>query len=125
MARRLDERMLQRLADALTERFGQPINARPGRILTCESCDGMMQIDEDTCSQCGMMDRRMPEGAGPARHPGHADSCTCPDCSRPEQPAVDEVAPPGREKQVRALKKKRDVDNPFAVAWASYDKSSG
>ena len=32
-----------------------------------------------------------------------------------------EVAPPGREKQVRALKGK--VDNPYAVAWASYNKS--
>ena len=34
-----------------------------------------------------------------------------------------EVAPPGREKQVRALKGK--VDNPYAVAWASYNKSAG
>lgn len=35
-----------------------------------------------------------------------------------------EVAPPGREKQVKALKK-TDVTNPFAVAWASYNKSQG
>ena len=34
-----------------------------------------------------------------------------------------EVAPPGREKQVRALKGK--VDNPYAVAWSSYNKSKG
>lgn len=34
---------------------------------------------------------------------------------------MDEVAPPGREKQVKALKGK--VDNPYAVAWASYNKS--
>lgn len=33
---------------------------------------------------------------------------------------MDEVAPPGREKQVKALKGK--VDNPYAVAWASYNK---
>jgi len=32
-----------------------------------------------------------------------------------------EEAPPGREKQVKALKGK--VDNPYAVAWASYNKS--
>ena len=32
-----------------------------------------------------------------------------------------EDAPPGREKQVKALKGK--VDNPYAVAWASYNKS--
>jgi|TARA_Y100000310_G_scaffold338953_1_gene430109 phage-related protein len=34
---------------------------------------------------------------------------------------ANEVAPPGREKQVKALKGK--VDNPYAVAWASYNKS--
>ena len=34
---------------------------------------------------------------------------------------VNEKAPPGREKQVKALKGK--VDNPYAVAWASYNKS--
>ena len=39
-----------------------------------------------------------------------------------EKPAT-EVAPPGREKQVKALKGK--VDNPYAVAWASYNKSKG
>ena len=34
---------------------------------------------------------------------------------------ANEKAPPGREKQVKALKGK--VDNPYAVAWASYNKS--
>ena len=34
---------------------------------------------------------------------------------------IKEEAPPGREKQVKALKGK--VDNPYAVAWASYNKS--
>lgn len=33
---------------------------------------------------------------------------------------LDEVAPPGREEQVKALKGK--VNNPWAVAWASYNK---
>ena len=37
--------------------------------------------------------------------------------------AQSEVAPPGREHQVKALKGK--VDNPYAVAWASYNKSKG
>ncbi len=35
----------------------------------------------------------------------------------------DEVAPPGREKQVRALKKKPGVENPYAVAWSQYNQS--
>ena len=33
---------------------------------------------------------------------------------------LQEEAPPGREVQVKALKGK--VDNPYAVAWASYNK---
>jgi hypothetical protein len=35
----------------------------------------------------------------------------------------DEVAPPGREEQVKKLKRKGNIDNPFAVSWASYNKS--
>ena len=36
---------------------------------------------------------------------------------------LDEVAPPGREKQVKALKKVPGISNPWAVSWASYRKS--
>ena len=36
-----------------------------------------------------------------------------------------EATPPGREKQVKALKKVPGIDNPYAIAWASYDKSKG
>lgn len=35
---------------------------------------------------------------------------------------VAEVAPPGREDQVKALKGK--VDNPYAVAWAQHNKQN-
>lgn len=34
-----------------------------------------------------------------------------------------EVAPPGREKQVKELKKKFPKSSAFAIAWASYNKS--
>ncbi len=36
--------------------------------------------------------------------------------------AEDEKAPPGGEDVVKALKKKSDVDEPYAVAWSMYDK---
>jgi hypothetical protein len=36
---------------------------------------------------------------------------------------IAEVTPPGREKQVKALKKVPGIDNPWAVSWASYNKS--
>lgn len=34
-----------------------------------------------------------------------------------------DVSPPGREAQVEALSEKPGVDNPYAVAWASYNES--
>jgi hypothetical protein len=33
-----------------------------------------------------------------------------------------EKAPPGREEQVKALKKVPGVDNPYAVSWSQYNK---
>ncbi len=36
--------------------------------------------------------------------------------------AIAEVTPPGREEQVKALKKVPGIDNPWAVSWASYNK---
>jgi len=40
---------------------------------------------------------------------------------------MQEVAPPGREKQVRKLKKKfpKGSNSPFRIAWSSYNKSKG
>lgn len=32
--------------------------------------------------------------------------------------AIDEITPPGYEKVVRALKKDKNVNNPWAVAWS-------
>ena len=43
--------------------------------------------------------------------------------TREETEQMDEVAPPGREKQVKALKKVPGISNPWAVSWASYRKS--
>lgn len=34
----------------------------------------------------------------------------------------DEVAPPGGEKLVKALKKQKGVKNPWAIAWSKYNK---
>lgn len=45
-----------------------------------------------------------------------------PEAVSEEVEQMDEVSPPGREKQVKALKK-TGVKNPWAVAWASYNKS--
>lgn len=70
----------------------------------CAGC-GMMPIDgscgcdhsEDACQTCGM------KGGGC----GHE---------------VTEVAPEGGEHVVKALKKKKDIDNPWALAWSMKNK---
>ena len=39
---------------------------------------------------------------------------------------ISEVAPPGKEKVVKALKKKFDDPSaPYAIAWAQYNKEKG
>lgn len=35
---------------------------------------------------------------------------------------IDEVAPPGMEDTVKKLKKDKNVDNPWAVAWSIHNK---
>lgn len=66
--------------------------------ITCEACGGMLNCDEDTCTECGMMSTKVSEQD------------------------LNQVAPPGMEKVVKALKKKGDVENPWAVAWSMYNK---
>lgn len=212
MKRRLNEGHVKQIFAVLLERFGEPIGKAtdtgpgvpdergghahkgedPGNYgwggPTCNQCGSMMGLEEDVCSECGMMG----EGIQGGRHPGHAASCTCPDCSRPdltgdganaevdemklgisgkrakdldetegtdavdppacrdcgrgmvkaqddtwhckgckgatsyehvlEDDDLDQKAPPGGEKVVKALKKQKDVKNPWAVAWSMKDK---
>ena len=79
---------------------GDPtVSAEP---VVCPGCsmmpiDGSCGCSKDTCEVCGM------KGDGC----GHT---------------VGEVAPPGKEKMVKALKKRKDIDNPWAVAWAAHNK---
>ena len=43
----------------------------------------------------------------------------------PDDKALNEKAPPGMEDVVLKLKKRKDVKNPYAVAWAMYNKKKG
>ena len=40
----------------------------------------------------------------------------------PVRNQADEVSPPGFSGTVRALKKHKEVDNPFALGWSMYNK---
>lgn len=73
----------------------------------------MFEMESQVCEKCGEL----------------MESCKC---------EVEEVAPPGREKQVKGIKKhmkkgdipktyvdktgKRKESNPWALAWAQYNK---
>lgn len=41
------------------------------------------------------------------------------------EPELQEIAPPGMEHVVKALKNKKGVDNPYKVAWSMYNKKHG
>lgn len=56
------------------------------------------------------------------RHSFHSSDVSYNDYAD-EDDDLNEVAPSGREKQVKALKKVPGITNPYAVAWASYNKS--
>lgn len=127
---------------ALLERFGEPIGDLPG------DHDGVPDERDGAgpacCDQCGMMptfegdhtcpmDETVTSGEPPVCHCGGErfskapdGMLRCKDCGREMMvDDLDEVAPPGEEKQVRALKKQPGVRNPYAVAWSRYDKKHG
>jgi len=100
------------------------------KSLLCHDCGATFKIDgtlikeavDDTYNdnvmcKCGSENiRDMPDG-----------TMACKDCHRTwmpvdDPPSVDEVSPPGGEKVVKALKKNKDVDNPWAVAWSMKNK---
>lgn len=94
MKNTLSEAAVTKVYRTLLERFGEPLQATVAEsVSTCSQCGGMMSLDEATCSSCGSM----------------------PD-------SLDQSTPPGGEKVVRALKKDKDVENPWAVAWSMKDK---
>lgn len=96
MLRSLDDTMALMLSRSLNERFGEPLvglRLHESAGMTCPGCGGLMEVTGDTCTQCGLM-----------------------------QAALDQAAPPGRERQVKALKRKKGVKNPWAIAWASYNE---
>ena len=114
---------------------------------TCDQCGGMMGLDEDTCTSCGSMKlgleedqlhqaskkkakKSKPKAGDFTRRDRDLDARNYAKYGSPsgwgkkeKDDGLDEVTPPGREKQVKALKKDKKVKNPWAVAWSSYNKA--
>jgi hypothetical protein len=84
---------------ALIERFGEPI----GKV---HATVGIPDERGDVCSVCG----------GPAMPGGVCEICEGED-------DMDEVAPPGWEGTVKAMKKHpTKIDNPWALSWSMRNK---
>lgn len=110
----------------LQERFGDPIGSYAG-----DAPVGVRGIDEDVCPACGMMFVQdacgcMSEGSSePCAECGMMEvggACGCTHEGPVEESDIGEVAPPGYEKVVKALKKEPGVENPWAVAWSMKKK---
>ena len=97
------------LCKMLLERFGEPIGDNPAPPTSSKKKDmgnrgfGSDDLGEGCCDQCGEMPMEMDQA--------HS-------CGMVEEDRLAQKAPPGGEKVVKALKKDKDVKNPWAVAWA-------
>lgn len=104
------------IAKMLLERFGEPIGDREAPPTNDQKKDmgnrgfGSDLTEEVCCESCGCMSEEMSQG------------CGCGGSSDDDENILSQKAPPGKEKMVKALKKDKNVDNPFAVAWAAYNK---
>jgi len=92
---------------------------------TLDQCG--MGMDEDQREELPKPPTSIAKHATPKAPPGGMDQAMNHEkmAEDLDEDDLNEKAPPGREKQVRTLKKKKGIDNPFAVAWASYNKSHG
>ncbi len=88
----------------LLERFGEPIGNAPTTVGVPDEKKG---AEASCCDRCGSMPREM-------------DSAC--ECGGMREDDLVQKAPPGLEKQVKALKNDKDIDNPWAVSWAQYNK---
>lgn len=84
---------------SLVERFGEPIGTAP-------ATPGVPD-ERDTCEGCG----------GPLSPSG-----TCELCEPGYDDEMDEVAPPGWEGTVKAMKKHKRIENPWALSWSMKNK---
>lgn len=84
----------------------------------CEECGGSGYTYGDGSEEACWLCRQKTASAKKA---AARDAYRSSDYDKEGNP-VNEKAPPGGEKVVKALKKQKGVDNPFAVAWSMKNK---
>ena len=97
----------------------------------CGAPGGECTCDMGVCPACGMIPiqgvANVTEGTGCAEC-GMTQGTGCSQCGMTQgsgcthERDVEEVAPKGYERVVKALKKEPEVDNPWAVAWSMQKK---
>lgn len=130
------------IAKYLYERFGDPIGSyagdapvgardESGICAGCGSPSGQCTCPTSgICQTCGMMPMTgdcgcscdLDEATEPCDECGMYEVEGSCGCTHLDEIEVEEVAPPGMEKMVKALKKDPDIENPWAVAWSQYNK---
>lgn len=105
----------------LLERFGEPlIEDHRGLPSSFKKKDmgnrgfGINLSEDVCCDKCGMMQSDMDQA--------HACEADGPMATELAEDDLVQKAPPGGEKVVKALKKQKGVKNPWAIAWAQYNK---
>lgn len=141
------ETLLERFGEPIGSYAGRLDGPRDERSDHCSKCGGMMQLESTTCEKCGVIPEanyeeymlgldkdensleakekveKMFEAKPLVNRPKKNDEKT--EEMKPEledYDPLDEKSPPGGQKVVRALKKAKGVENPFAVAWAMKKK---
>lgn len=104
--------LVQHIYTTLLERFGEPID----RVASTAGVPDERGKKIEECGECGMTGNKHASWCTLARTKHENAACKDRDC------VIDEVAPPGKEKMVKALKKQKGIDNPWAVAWAAHNK---
>ncbi len=144
MKTRLNEVAVSSIARNILETFGAPLiglqTIHEAAKNMCPKCGLMSEaIERINCQHCSYMfetlDSNEPEvitAVTDTVKDKQDDQVTQPAAQSGAKPAqkssslgsqnLNEKTPPGREKQVRALKKDKNIDNPWAVAWASVNK---
>ena len=84
--------------------------------------DGNNKILSFDCCRHGYSEGKSPHKKGTKKYNDHMAAIHAGESI--ESISIDEVAPPGREKQVKKLKQKygADSDVPFKIAWAQHNK---
>lgn len=121
--KKLSEDLAQRVFKTLLERFGEPI-VDPVKTVGMRDERNQVKDEEDVIDDKPWSEYQKQPAKVSESIKSHEHSISCSDDCDEAYDAIDEVTPPGGEKVVKALKKQKNVKNPWAVAWSIKNKGA-